>query len=187
MIYWYPGGHAEEGKLGPAGRRPAGDPRPADPADAGPGARPRPHRRPRHRAALGRGPAGRARLALSRPAPAGGPRLDRVLLGHFREQPPRALLPPDPERPQAAHRADQPLGRPGARDRPRPAPGHGVDVGWSRFFRRRRWDAERARELQAHVEMETEDNLARGMSPEGARWAAERKLGDVLRIREEID
>ena len=31
-----------------------------------------------------------------------------------------------PDRPQAARRADQPLGRPGARHQPRAAPGHGV-------------------------------------------------------------
>ncbi|PYQ49878.1 MAG: hypothetical protein DMF78_17125, partial [Acidobacteria bacterium] len=59
-------------------------------------------------------------------------------------------------------------------------------MGWSRFFRRRRWDTERARELQSYLEMETDDNLARGLPPDEARRAAERKLGDVMRIREEI-
>jgi putative ABC transport system permease protein len=59
-------------------------------------------------------------------------------------------------------------------------------VGWSRFFRRRGWDEERARELEAHLQLETDENLARGMRPEEARRAAERKLGNVLRIREEI-
>ncbi len=59
-------------------------------------------------------------------------------------------------------------------------------MGWRRFFRRRRWDRERARELQSYLEMETDDNLARGMAPDEARRAAERKLGDVMRIREEI-
>ncbi|HUG54463.1 MAG TPA: ABC transporter permease [Vicinamibacteria bacterium] len=59
-------------------------------------------------------------------------------------------------------------------------------MGWLRFFRRRRWDEERARELQSYLDMETEDNLARGLSPQAAREAAERKLGSPLRIREEI-
>ena len=36
----------------------------------------------------------------------------------------------------------------------------------TRFFRRRRWDQERARELEAYLETETDDNIARGMSPE---------------------
>jgi predicted permease len=59
-------------------------------------------------------------------------------------------------------------------------------MGWSRFFRRRRWDEERARELESHLQLETDENMARGMGPDAARRAAERKLGDVLRIREEI-
>jgi putative ABC transport system permease protein len=57
---------------------------------------------------------------------------------------------------------------------------------WSKYFRRKRWDAERAREIEAHLEMETEENLARGMTPAGARHAALRKLGNAARIREEI-
>ncbi len=59
-------------------------------------------------------------------------------------------------------------------------------MGLLRFFRRRRWDEERARELQSYIDMETDDNVARGLSPEEARHAAERKLGNPLGIREEI-
>jgi|SRR5450759_2140772 len=59
-------------------------------------------------------------------------------------------------------------------------------MGWSRFFRRSRWDEERARELEAHLEIETDECIARGVAPDEARWAAQRKLGSVLRIREEI-
>jgi putative ABC transport system permease protein len=55
-----------------------------------------------------------------------------------------------------------------------------------RFFRRRYWDEERARELDAYLAEETDDNIARGMSPEAARAAAHRKLGNATRIREEI-
>jgi putative ABC transport system permease protein len=57
---------------------------------------------------------------------------------------------------------------------------------WTRFFRRARWDQERERELQTYVEMETEENIARGMPPEKARYAARRKLGNPTLIREEI-
>jgi predicted permease len=57
---------------------------------------------------------------------------------------------------------------------------------WTRFFRRRYWDEERARELEAYLEIETDENIARGMSPEEARYAARRKLGNVTQIREEI-
>ena len=57
---------------------------------------------------------------------------------------------------------------------------------WTRFFRRARWDAERARELDAHLAIEIDDNLARGMAPRDARDAAHRKLGNATLIREEI-
>jgi len=55
-----------------------------------------------------------------------------------------------------------------------------------RFFRRRCWDQERARELDAYLEAETDENIARGMRPEEARYAAHRKLGNTTLIREEI-
>jgi putative ABC transport system permease protein len=59
-------------------------------------------------------------------------------------------------------------------------------MSFTRFFRRRRWDQERARELQAYLDIETDANIARGLSPEDARHAAYRKLGNPLLVREEI-
>jgi len=59
-------------------------------------------------------------------------------------------------------------------------------MSWTRFFHRKRWDEERARELEAYLEIETDENIARGMSPEEARHAAHRKLGNTTLIREEI-
>ena len=56
----------------------------------------------------------------------------------------------------------------------------------SRFLRRRYWDAERTRELDAYLAEEIDDNLARGMTLDAARAAAHRKLGNTTRIREEI-
>jgi hypothetical protein len=50
-------------------------------------------------------------------------------------------------------------------------------MSWLRFIRRRYWDRERSRELQAYLEIETDENIARGMPPEEARYAARRKLG----------
>ena len=55
-----------------------------------------------------------------------------------------------------------------------------------RFFSRSWWDDERARELDAHLAIETDDNIARGMSPSAARDAARRKLGNPTLVREEI-
>src|SRR5688572_29371637 len=59
-------------------------------------------------------------------------------------------------------------------------------MGWTRFLRRRHWDAERAREIESYLQIETDDNIARGMSPAAAREAPLRKLGNHTRIREDI-
>jgi predicted permease len=40
-------------------------------------------------------------------------------------------------------------------------------------------------EIREHIETETQDNIARGMSPEEARYAALRKFGNVTRVKEE--
>src|SRR5918993_1553296 len=55
-----------------------------------------------------------------------------------------------------------------------------------RFLQRSRWDDERKQELQDYLAHEIDDNLARGMTPEGAALAAHRKLGNATSIREEI-
>ena len=59
-------------------------------------------------------------------------------------------------------------------------------MGWTRFLHRGRWDAERARELEAYLAEEIDDNIARGMTPDAAKAAAHRKLGNPTLIREEI-
>jgi predicted permease len=59
-------------------------------------------------------------------------------------------------------------------------------MSWRRFFRRAHWDRDRAEELRSYLEIETDENIARGMSPEAARRAAHIKLGNTVRIREEI-
>jgi hypothetical protein len=59
-------------------------------------------------------------------------------------------------------------------------------MSWRRFFRRAHWDRERAEELKSYLDIETEENIGRGMSPAEARRAAHRKLGNTVRIREEI-
>jgi predicted permease len=55
-----------------------------------------------------------------------------------------------------------------------------------RYLRRREWDEERQRELDAHLAEETADNIARGMTPGEARRRAYMKLGNPTVIREEI-
>ena len=53
-----------------------------------------------------------------------------------------------------------------------------------RFFSRNRRDAELAREIEAHLEMEVEENKARGLTPEEARRQAYVKFGSPRRVRE---
>jgi predicted permease len=59
-------------------------------------------------------------------------------------------------------------------------------MSWLRFLRRAEWDAERRREIESYVEIETGENLARGMPPAEARTAARRKFGNSTLVREEI-
>jgi putative ABC transport system permease protein len=59
-------------------------------------------------------------------------------------------------------------------------------MSWRRFFRRASWDRDRAEELRSYLEIETDENIARGMAPEAARRAAHLKLGNTVRIREDI-
>jgi hypothetical protein len=45
-----------------------------------------------------------------------------------------------------------------------------------RFFARTKWDRERTEEIQSYLQIETDDNIARGMPPAEALAAAHRKL-----------
>ncbi len=53
-----------------------------------------------------------------------------------------------------------------------------------RFFSRSRRNADLAREIEAHLELEVEENIARGLSPEEARRRAYVKFGSPRRVRE---
>jgi putative ABC transport system permease protein len=52
------------------------------------------------------------------------------------------------------------------------------------FFRRRKIEAELSEEMRTHLEMQTEANIAAGMSPEEARGAALREFGGVDQVKE---
>jgi len=54
---------------------------------------------------------------------------------------------------------------------------------WTRFWQRQRRDEDLRCELDAYVQQETDERMADGMSPDEARWAAVRKLGNATRIR----
>src|SRR6266853_6603103 len=65
-------------------------------------------------------------------------------------------------------------------------------MGWLRIFgarwrgllSQRRLDQELDAELRAHLEMQTEENIRRGMSPVEARYAARREFGGVEQSKE---
>ena len=59
-------------------------------------------------------------------------------------------------------------------------------MSWRRFFKRNRWHAERGLEIDSYIEIETADNIARGMTPADAAAAAMRKFGNPVQVREEI-
>jgi predicted permease len=59
-------------------------------------------------------------------------------------------------------------------------------MAWTRFFRRSHWDRERSREIESYLEIEADENIARGMAPDEAHYAALRRLGNATQVREEI-
>src|SRR5687767_2864172 len=53
------------------------------------------------------------------------------------------------------------------------------------FFKTRELDREFDEELQTHLTMLTDDNIARGMTPEGARRAALLRVGPLTPLKEQ--
>src|SRR6266853_5630146 len=51
--------------------------------------------------------------------------------------------------------------------------------------RRKRMLNDLDQDIRDHIEVETQDNIERGMTPEEARYAALRKFGNVTRVKEE--
>ena len=59
-------------------------------------------------------------------------------------------------------------------------------MSWRRYFRRRRRDEDLKQEIASYIAIETDDNIARGMSPREAHEAAVRKFGNATRVREDV-
>lgn len=53
------------------------------------------------------------------------------------------------------------------------------------MWRRKRMLDELDQDIREHIEMETQDNIDRGLSPEEARYAAIRRFGNVTWVKEE--
>jgi len=56
---------------------------------------------------------------------------------------------------------------------------------WSRFFRRQRMMDSLDQDIRDFIERETQDNIARGMAPDEAHYAALHKFGNVTRVKED--
>jgi len=54
------------------------------------------------------------------------------------------------------------------------------------LFRRSAVERDLARELQSHIDLQVEEYIARGMSPDAARQAALREFGGVARFQDEV-
>jgi len=59
-------------------------------------------------------------------------------------------------------------------------------MGWRRYFRRRDEDAELAREIEAHIAHEIDENVGRGMTAKEARRRALVKFGSARNVREDV-
>src|SRR5579864_3512693 len=57
---------------------------------------------------------------------------------------------------------------------------------WLPWYRRQTRDADLARELRDHLDLEADEQRAAGMSPEQAAYAAHRALGNTLKIEEDV-
>src|SRR5205085_12119842 len=135
-----------------------------------------------HRIQVGRRVAGGAGIALSGAAPAHQTKMDFRGRGHFGEQPARQVLPADVRGPEATEGGDQQVGQTGGSDRADPpASGLGGQV----MRRGKRMMEELDADIREHIERETQDNIERGTTPEEARYAAMRKFGNVMRVKEE--
>src|SRR5258708_34513160 len=59
-------------------------------------------------------------------------------------------------------------------------------MGIRRFFLRRREDTDLAREMDAHLRHQVDENIAHGMSDDEAQRQAYLKLGSPRRVREDM-
>src|SRR5256885_1189982 len=54
------------------------------------------------------------------------------------------------------------------------------------LFRKEKLDAEMSEEMRGHLELQTRENISRGLSAEEARYAARRAFGGVEQLKERV-
>src|SRR5262245_46730787 len=106
-------------------------------------------------------------------------------MGNIRKQPPRALLQDHPRRTIATKRRNQPVGKDGASRFPYCQACQ--SGGLMRLPRWLRWRSQKEleEELEAHLDLETQTGLERGMTRADAEAAARRHMGNLTRIAEQ--
>src|SRR5580693_7556112 len=100
----------------------------------------------------------------------------------FGEQSPGQVLPADGQRPATTCGGDHQMGQAGGSHRSDFTAG--ATGGEIMKLHKRMMDG-LDQDIREHIEMETQDNIERGMSPEEARYAAMRKFGNVTRVKED--
>ena len=156
-----------------------------------PGPQPRPRDRQAHPTHLRRPAAGGNGLALPRALPARSQRLDCGVLGDLRERQAGPLLPHHPAGPEANGQRTVEVGCVRARHGAAAEAGRrgGTMIPFVRkvvwWRQRRRKEADLLEELQFHLAEEAAERQAGGLPEVEARWAAQRDLGNVTRLRED--
>src|SRR5258708_6258963 len=102
----------------------------------------------------------------------------------FREQSPGQVLPADGQRQATTCGRDHQMGQAGWSHR---SDFTACATGGRIMRLRKRMIDGLDQDIREHIEMETQDNIERGMSSEDARHAAMRKFGNVTRVKEETE
>src|SRR5262245_17686421 len=102
--------------------------------------------------------------------------------GDLRKQSSSQVLSPHRERPKATLGRDHQVGKACASDCRHST---GCRSGGTIMSVRRRMEDDIDRDIRDHIDMETRENIERGMTPPEARAAALRKFGNPLRIAED--
>src|SRR5262245_40932358 len=149
-----------------------------------------------HRAGLPGSVGNEIRYPVSRAHEAGAEWLDLVGMGRLGEQPPGALLFHHQAGPEAVGARSKELGADGDvhRSCTRRRPVGRINMAqfrtlvsrFSALFRRRELGQRIDEEIQFHLQMETEENIRRGMDPPDAQAAARSKVGNITYVTEEV-
>src|SRR5262249_1676735 len=118
--------------------------------------------------------------------------LDQLQMGRVGKQPPRQVLLDHAGRAEATRRGRRELAAGVRNHDPVSRTLGGKHMTWLRIFTRRlrgiflkrSMERDLEDEIRAHLEMQIEDNLRLGMSPDEARRAALRKFGGVEQVKE---